>query len=96
MDTENSQRPDGSLRRMVLAIRRLVWLAGALPVLLVAFVIGFTGACLAMLWMGLMWLSGSRERNDEPMMWAMDTSEWLWRSWNRLIGQNVKDQATAE
>lgn len=88
MNTKNVIAPPHWQQRMVLAIRRIIWLIGALPVLLLAFVIGFGGATFSMLWMGVCWLAGSREMNNDPMMWTMEAAEWVWKTWQRLIGQN--------
>lgn len=71
--------------RRGLVLRRLLFLLGVVPVFLLAFVLGFTGIVLGMLWGAVCWIGGSQKWNDALVQFSWDKADALWDSWKRLI-----------
>ena len=72
------------MSRLNLAIRRIVWLVGIMPVLVVAITITVVGPVFPLLRCGLLWLTGSRELKWDPTPFE-SISVRIVDAWDRLI-----------
>ena len=73
------------MNRLNLAIRRMVWLIGIMPVMFIGIAITVVGAVFPLLWCGLLWLIGSRKKLEWDWMSLASFSASIIEAWDRLI-----------
>ena len=72
--------------RVILALRRIVWLIGWGPVLVLSSLIGIFGVIISKTWYAILWITGSTEIEikDYPIVWMLDVADWIEKSWRLL------------
>ena len=71
-------------RRVAIALRRIVWLIGVVPVFLISSTIAIFGLTISLTWMVISWLTGSNEPNGYLCIWMLDVADWIEKSWRLL------------